>query len=1760
MDQDSANIVAASKVPMLKPMMPITSAEDKAQRRLEVKARSTLMMGIPNEHQLKFNSIKDAKLLLEDIENRFGRNEAIKKTQRNLLKQHQLELLGEKLSQKEVYQKLLRSLSPEWNTHAIVWRNKADLDTMSMDDLYNNLKVYEPEVKGMSSSSSSTQNMAFVSSSNNYGNSNEAVNTAQVVNTVHRVTTASTQVNTAYSTNIDNLSDAVICSFFASQPNSPQLAHGDLKLTVNGNETISFDKSKVECYNCHKRRHFARECRAPRNQDNKKEVLRRSVPVETSTSTALVSCDGLGGYDWNKFENASKILDKLIECQIIDKIVDNCKKGLGYNAVPPPYTGNFMPPTLDLSFTGLDKFVNKPVIENKKSDEEVSKIVRKNNDASIIEEWVSDSEEENVSQPKTEKKIVKPSIAKIEFVKPKQQEKIARKTVKQAKKHRQNTHIPRGNQRNWNNMMSQRLGSNYEMFNKACYVCGSFDHLQANCNYHQKQFQNQRMAKPVWNNAQRVNHKFFAKKTHPCAKKNLVPRAVLIKSGLVSINTARQNISKTAVSVNTARQVNTAHSKTTVNATRPMSYLSKIEHSTIKRPINDNIAFKNSNINQRVNTVRGKNVNTARPKAVVNAVQGNNVNAVKASTCWVWKPKTKVLDHGNQQMDLQNKGVIDSGCSRHMIGNMSYLTDYEEIDEGYVAFGGNPKGGKITGKGTIKTGNLDFENITYGKFDGKADEGFFVGYSLNSKAFRVFNSRTRIVEENLHIRFSESTPNVAGSGPDWLFDIDALTRTINYEPIVADSESNDQEKKENINNTNNVNAASTNEVNAIGEKPSIELPDDPNMPTLEDYSIFDFTRNDEDYGVVADMKIWIQQSKNKKDERGIVIRNKARLVAQGYTQEEGIDYDEVFAHVARIEAIRLFLAYASFKDFVVYQMDVKSAFLYGKIEEEVYVCQPPGFEDPDFPDRVYKVEKALYGLHQAPRAWYETLSTYLLDNGFQRRKINKTLFIKRHKGNILLVQVYVDDIIFGSTKKELCNPFEKLMHEKFQMSSMGELTFFLEVKTASTPMETQKPLLRDEDGKEVDVHMYRYQVNLKVSHLHAVKRIFSLDNKSTTGGFVISLEVDYIMGLTICKKAKKSVRLMMKKLCEIKTDREKWPVKELREVATVKVKTVNGEVQLQALMDGKKIIITESTVRRDLQLEDAKGVDSEIGEGSANPTNPHHTPTIIQPSTSQPQKKQRPRKPKRKDTQIPQSSGPTDNVADEAVNEEMDDSLERAATTAASLDTEQDRGGGPRRQETMGDTIRTHGLKRMYRVGSSRRVESSKDEDDVDMFDVNTLTGDEVIIDNVDVVKTAKETRSVVEEVTTVIKKAKLVSTAKEIVNVAATIVSTASIIPVSAAITTTTTTITITDVEITLAQALAELKSVKPKAVKVVIQEPEQGTTTTTPTTIISVLKPPQDKGKGIMIEELVVEQVKHMKRLQQMRLDEELSFKLQAEEEERLVREKAQQTEEANIAWDDVQAKIEANYQLAQRLTELVEESSKKAEAEIAQESSSKKAGDELEQENVKKQKVDEDKETVELQILEVAVFQTVSMNTDGIDDFDIDGLYNNLKVFEANIKGSFGSSSNSHNVAFLSTEDTNSSNEVNAANGSNSPQLDDEDLEQIDHDDLEEMDLKLGYIAGNVKHQEIKGIGMEMIGYGARQDRANVMQLLKWKLHENCGVHTLFMDGTPMEINMLVEKKYPLIKELLEKMLNLQLEAEEESTMAFELIKFIKSMLEE
>ncbi|GJR44611.1 putative ribonuclease H-like domain-containing protein [Tanacetum coccineum] len=732
--------------------------------------------------------------------------------------------------------------------------------------------------------------------------------------------------------------------------------------------------------------------------------------------------------------------------------------------------------------------------------------------------------------------------------------------------------------------------------------------------------------------------------TYPHPRRNFVPTAVATKLGQVPVNAAKQSSPRAVASISTAKPVNTATPKPKVNDALPTTYSYFKAHSPLRRAFNQKSAAKTNNFNKKVNTARVNNVTTARPKAVVSAAKGNGENT------------------GNPQYTLQDQGIFDSGCSRHMTGNKSFLTDYQEIDGGFIAFRGSPKGGKITRKGKI-TGNKSFLEDTK--------------CLVLSPDFKLLDeSQVLLKVPRQNNMYSFDIKNVVpsrGSGPDRLFYIDLLTNSMNYEPVtignqtnrnaedaVADDagkktnekptnkgERNGQEKKGGASNKEgdqNVVSTVSPSVSAVGQSfdNADDFPTNLLMPDLEDTAdllntgIFNGAYDDEDEGAKAGLnnlettmnvslipttrihndhpkdqiigdinsatqtkrmtkiseehalvsyinkqrrtnhkdyqnclfahflsqkepkkviqalddpswieamqeellqlklqKVWTLVDlpngkkairtkwvfRNKKDERGIVVRNKARLVAQGYTQEKVIDYDEVFAHVARIEAI-------------------------STIKEEVYVCQPPGFEDPQFPDKVYKVEKALYCLHQAPKAWYKTLSTYLLENGFRRGTIDKTLFIKKDKGDILLVQVYVDDIIFGSTKKSLYVEFEHMMHKRFQMSSIGELTFFLwlqvkqkddgifisqdkymadilkkfdfaTLKTASTLIETNKALLKDEEAEDVDVHLYRsmirssmyltasrpdimfdvcacarFQVTPKVSHLHAVKRIF----------------------------------------------------------------------------------------------------------------------------------------------------------------------------------------------------------------------------------------------------------------------------------------------------------------------------------------------------------------------------------------------------------------------------------------------------------------------------------------------------------------------------------------------------------------------------------------------------------------------------------------------------------------------------------------------
>ncbi|GKA90443.1 putative ribonuclease H-like domain-containing protein, partial [Tanacetum coccineum] len=332
------------------------------------------------------------------------------------------------------------------------------------------------------------------------------------------------------------------------------------------------------------------------------------------------------------------------------------------------------------------------------------KKVRKNNDAPIIEDWVSDDEEEDEPNPKVEKKTVIPTATKKEFVKP---EKPVKRSVRYAEMYR--SKFPRGNQRNWNGQKSNQLGKDFVLYKKACYICGSFNHLQYNCHNHQRRGITYR------NNNNRVH----AKNTHPNVLRNMSPKAVLLNTGLTPLNTVKP--------------VYTAYPKPTVHCARTKTHFYKSAQSTNQRPFYKKPALTNRHFNHKINTVRPRVVNTARsyripvntisPRVVntarpnrtsVNAARENRFNVVKPSACYVWRPiKPNGASLSNSQ--LNDKGFVDSGCSRHMTGNIAHLLDFKDFDGGYVTFGGGAYGGRITGKGTIKTDNLDFDDVYFVK-------------------------------------------------------------------------------------------------------------------------------------------------------------------------------------------------------------------------------------------------------------------------------------------------------------------------------------------------------------------------------------------------------------------------------------------------------------------------------------------------------------------------------------------------------------------------------------------------------------------------------------------------------------------------------------------------------------------------------------------------------------------------------------------------------------------------------------------------------------------------------------------------------------------------------------------------------------------------------------------------------------------------------------------------------------------------------------
>ncbi|KAK1698301.1 hypothetical protein QYE76_014998 [Lolium multiflorum] len=423
------------------------------------------------------------------------------------------------------------------------------------------------------------------------------------------------------------------------------------------------------------------------------------------------------------------------------------------------------------------------------------------------------------------------------------------------------------------------------------------------------------------------------------------------------------------------------------------------------------------------------------------------------------------------------------------------------------------------------------------KFDSRAQEGIFVGYATDSHAYRVLNKSSGRVVESCDVTFDEDDRSLEEPSascekgdaipPDTIGRMGVGIRLPQELPSMINLYNN---LKFNLNLKINLDIYNDNQVQVHLNKLK---------NNIHRKLVYLNTQHQ-----VTKVKLQVLLPVNKQDESGTVIRNKARLVAQGYSQVEGVDFGETFAPVARLESIRILLAFASHHGFKLQQMDVKSAFLNGPLHEEVYVKQPPGFEDPHFPDHVFKLKKALYGLKQAPRAWYEHLKELLEDRGFEVGKIDPTLFTKKVNGELFVCQLYVDDIIFGSTNTKFNDEFAMLMTNRFEMSMMGELKYFLgfEIKQMQqgtfinqakylqdmlkrfdmkgakgigTPMQLKCQLTLDEAGKAVDTKLYcsmigsllylcasrpdiilkvgmcaRFQASPKESHLVAVKRIF----------------------------------------------------------------------------------------------------------------------------------------------------------------------------------------------------------------------------------------------------------------------------------------------------------------------------------------------------------------------------------------------------------------------------------------------------------------------------------------------------------------------------------------------------------------------------------------------------------------------------------------------------------------------------------------------
>nr|GEV08261.1 hypothetical protein [Tanacetum cinerariifolium] len=905
-----------------------TTAEQRLAKKNELKARGTLLMALIDKNQLKFNIHKDAKSLMKAIE---------------------------------------KSLPSEWRAHTLIWRNKADLEDESLDDLFNNLKIYEAEVKSLSSTSHTTQNIAFVSSQN-INSPNESVSV------VLSVSAASTKPPASILPNVDNLNDAGL----TCQRWNATTAIGEVILQGS-----------------------AGHLRTPGIKTLKEDLFQWILLLLMHwyhSVMVLVAMIGAFSFESDVYVPTSPVHDRY-------------KSGEGYHAVPPPYTRTFMPPKPDLVFH--DAFKNEYEGEPMPTQKAPSFVYTS----------------EHVNTPRT-------SVKPVEH--PTQAEDL-RKDIPKSRVHRHSRN------------------------RKACFVCKNVNHLIKD--YPSQSWlrspKDTKLLFDVQGNPQQdLKDKGFI--DSGCSRHMIGNISYL--SDFEEINGGclpdENHVLLKVPRENNMYNVNLKNIVSLGDLTCLFEKATFDESNLWHRRLGQ-IKFKTMNKLVKGNLVRGLTSKVFENNhTCVACKKGKQHRASWSGRTWLFDIDTLTQYMNYQPVVAENQPNFTAGIQEHL--DAGKVEKETESAQQYVLL-------PLWSTGLKDPQNTDADAA----FDDKENESE-VHISLsssdrpkkhNEKAKREAKGKTSAPITAVGPNSTNSTNYFNAAGPS----DDAVSPTIK----IDDKEDVGVEADfSNLETSITVNPIPTTRVHK----------DLPITQIIGDLSLAPQTRsmtrmvkeqggltqiNDEDFHTYM-FACFLSQEQPKRVHQALkdpswIEAMQEELLQFKMQKEEGIDYEEVFASVARIEAIRLFLAYASFMGFMVYQMDAKSAFLYETIEEEVYVCQPLGFEDPDYLDKVYKVVKALYGLHQAPRAWYETLATYLLENSFQRRKIDQTLFINKKKVK------QKDNWIFISQDKYVAE-----ILRKFGLT---------DGKSASTPIDTEKPLLKDPDSKDVDVHIYRHFLDAVSSKL-----------------------------------------------------------------------------------------------------------------------------------------------------------------------------------------------------------------------------------------------------------------------------------------------------------------------------------------------------------------------------------------------------------------------------------------------------------------------------------------------------------------------------------------------------------------------------------------------------------------------------------------------------------------------------------------------------